>query len=239
MAARTLDQILTELGSVYDPQVQSIQTRMNDIPNQVKQEEQGLQARQQTAFGDILNGARRRGTGVAFGGIPLQEQARYTADTYLPALANLRTASKQQALSLQDAINQINERRSTQAQSIFEGERNFAEQQRQFDAQLAEQRAARAASNALSPSFGGGSSSPAIAKPNTDPLQQDAYNDVYTRVTKMTPAQVKSDYAATAKSAGFGNLRDKFKLEFYHALRPDLFKTASPNVFANGSQLRY
>lgn len=167
MAARTLEQILSELGTVYDPQIQSIQAKQQDIPNQVKQEEQGLQAKQQTAFGDILNGARRRGTGVAFGGIPLQEQAKYTADNYLPALANLHTAAKQQATSLQDAINQIYERRNTQAQDIFNNDRNFAEQQRQFNESLAlqKQQAAQsaAAASAFSPSLGfGGGSQPSV-----------------------------------------------------------------------------
>lgn len=156
MQPRSLEQVVASLGSIYDPQVQSIQHQQADIPNQVAAEEQGLQAKQQTAFGDILNGARNRGAGVAFGGIPLADQARYTADTYLPALANLHTAQKQQQQSLSDAINSINERRATQGQSIYEGERNFAEQQRQFNENLAQQRASAAASasSGAFPSFG-------------------------------------------------------------------------------------
>jgi hypothetical protein len=156
MQPRSLDQVISSLGSIYDPQVQSIQKQQADIPGQVAAEEQGLQAKQQTAFGDILNGARNRGVGLAFGGIPLADQARYTADTYLPALANLHTAQKQQQQSLSDAINAINERRATQGQSIYEGERNFAEQQRQFNENLAQQRASAASS--ASPSFGYGPS---------------------------------------------------------------------------------
>jgi hypothetical protein len=156
MQPRSLDQVISSLGSIYDPQVQSIQKQQADIPGQVAAEEQGLQAKQQTAFGDILNGARNRGVGLAFGGIPLADQARYTADTYLPALANLHTAQKQQQQSLSDAINAINERRATQGQSIYEGERNFAEQQRQFNENLAQQRASAAssASSGAFPSFG-------------------------------------------------------------------------------------
>lgn len=157
MQPRSLDQVIASLGSIYDPQIQSVQHQQADLPNQVAAEEQGLQAKQQTAFGDILNGARSRGVGVAFGGIPLSDQARYTADTYMPALANLHTAQKQQQQSLSDAINAINERRATQGQGIYEGERNFAEQQRQFNENLALERskAAQAASASASPTFGG------------------------------------------------------------------------------------
>jgi hypothetical protein len=158
MQPRSLEQVVASLGSVYDPQIQSVQKQQADIPGQVTAEENGLQAKQQTAFGDILNGARNRGVGVAFGGIPLADQARYTADTYLPALANLHTAQHQREQSLSDAINAINERRATQGQSIYEGERNFAEQQRQFNENLAQQKAAAAASasSGAFPSFGYG-----------------------------------------------------------------------------------
>lgn len=152
MQPRTLDQIISSLGSVYDPQVRSIQEQQAAVPGQITSQEQGLQAKQDTAFGDILGGARRRGLG--FSGIPLQEQARYTADTYLPALANLRTAGVQQQQSLTDAINQINERRATQGQSIYQYETTLAEQQREFDAQQAAQARAAAASNTFNPSYG-------------------------------------------------------------------------------------
>lgn len=160
MQPRSLESILAGLDSTYNPQIDAVRARQAEIPNQVAAEEQGLQARQQTAFGDILNGARRRGTGVAFGGIPLAEQSRYTADNYLPALARLKQSGREQAMSLEDAILGIQERRRTQGQSIYEGERNFAEQQRQFNEQLAfnRQQAARqaAAANSFAPTLAGG-----------------------------------------------------------------------------------
>src|SRR2546430_1273139 len=126
-------------------------------------EEQGLQAKQTTAFGDILNGARRRGTGVAFGGIPLQEQARYTADNYLPALARLHQSGREQAMSLEDALNGINERKYNQGVSIYSQGQQMAEQRRQFDAQIAESRrqAAASAASGWSPSSGGNVQVPA------------------------------------------------------------------------------
>lgn len=146
---RTLDQIMSSLGSVYDPQIASNQQQQAEIPGQISSEEQGLAAKQSSAFDSILGGARERGVG--FGGIPLGEQAKYTATDYLPALANLHTAAKQQITSLQDAINQIYERRNSQAQDLFNSDRSYGlEVQKQIDAEKA---AALAASNSNSNPF--------------------------------------------------------------------------------------
>ena len=164
MAVRTLDQILGELGSVYDPQINSIRTQQAAIPGQQVAEEQGLQAKQTQAFDDILGGARRRGMG--FSGIPLGEQAKYTATEYLPAIARLRTASKQQATSLEDQINQINERRTTTALGLRQQDIDNDYRERQFAAAQEEARRAAAGSGGggFSPSFGGiGGSTPVKA----------------------------------------------------------------------------
>lgn len=139
MQPRTLQQILAESANVYDPQVASVQGQIDALPGQTAAEEQGLQAKQTQAFGDILNGARRRGLG--FSGIPIGEQAQYTATNYLPALAQLHTAQQQRATSLQDAILGIRERQNQFAQGVYQTEQDRAEQARQFDAAQAAQRA--------------------------------------------------------------------------------------------------
>lgn len=221
MQPRTLDQVNASLANIYDPQVQSVQQEKDSIPGQVQSEEQGLQAKQNTAFGDILDGARARGLG--FSGIPLGEQAKYTANTYLPALANLHTAAQQHVATLQDAINKINETRQTQAQGIFENERNFAEQQRQFNETLAQQKAnaAASASGGLGGAFnfGGGSQTPAT------PAQQAPANDPYAKIDKTGAqnsikallatkdvARINREYNAIKASAGYGNVFDQYKM---------------------------
>lgn len=146
MQPRSLQQVLSELDSVYTPQIDSLRQRQAAIPGQIQAEEQGLQAKQESAFGDILNGARRRGMG--FSGIPLGEQAKYSATEYMPALARMRQGAREQAMSLEDAILGINERRNTQGQGIYQFEQQAAEQKRQFDAQLAESRRAAAQASA-------------------------------------------------------------------------------------------
>lgn len=140
MQPRTLDQILGELAGTYDPQINQIRQRQALIPGQIADEEKGLQAKQDQAFGDILGGARRRGLG--FSGIPVGEQAKYASTEYLPALARLRQSGREQAMSLEDAIFGIQERRNTLAQGIRQQEVDRAEQIRQFNEQLAEQRRA-------------------------------------------------------------------------------------------------
>lgn len=158
MQPRTLSQILSELDTTYNPQIDAVRQRQALIPGQIQAEEQGLEAKQGQAFDDILGGARRRGLG--FSGIPLGEQAKYTATEYLPALARLRQTGREQAMSLEDAILGIQERRNTMGQQIFQTEQDRFEQRRQFDAQqAAQQRAAAAAAaqpNPLAGIFGGG-----------------------------------------------------------------------------------
>lgn len=168
MAVKSLDQIYKSLGSVYDPQTALIKRQQADIPTQIAAEEQGLQAKQTQAFGDILGGARQRGLG--FAGIPLAEQAKYTSTEFLPALARLRQGGREQATSLEQAILGINERRRTFAQEIRESAlsrameaKRLAEEKRQFNESLKLQRqqAAAAGSGGGSFTFGdfGGSGS--------------------------------------------------------------------------------
>lgn len=151
----TLDQILSELDNSagFGGQINNLRAKQAEIPNQIQAEEQGLQARQTQAFDSILGGARQRGLG--FSGIPLQEQAKYTSTEFLPALARLKQSGREQQMGLEDAILQTQERRRAMGQSIYDNdqqrvmqERQFAEQQRQFNEQLAMQKRAQASSAA-------------------------------------------------------------------------------------------
>jgi hypothetical protein len=242
---RTLDQIMAELGSIYEPQVQSIQQRMNLIPEQTKAEEAGLQAKQSNAFDDILSGSRRRGLG--FSGIPLSEQAKYTASDYLPAVARLRQQSKDQAMSLQDAIYGIKERQQNQAlsQRQYEQQRydSYQSEMRQIEAQKAAQRAAAAASAMPTLGYGGGASGGANAGGVKIPAgMQQLFNRVFVKGdgTFWDDNSLVNDYNATLKSANYGNVNDKNKIQLYHAARPDLFGGSVPTaVFSNGGRMTY
>src|SRR5688500_11877662 len=107
-SVRTLDQIISEIRGVYDPQVNTLRQKQSSIPDVIRGEETALGAKKDQAFGDIVSGARRRGLG--FSGIPLGEQAKYSATEYMPALARLRQSGQDQATSLEEAILGVNER---------------------------------------------------------------------------------------------------------------------------------
>lgn len=163
MAVKSVQQINKELSSIYDPQVQSIQQRKTLIPQQLQAEESGLQAKQTQAYDEILGGARRRGLG--FSGIPLGEQAKYNSTEYMPALARLRQGAREQEMSLADTIMKINQDRFGMANQLQRysveddrWERQFSEDRRRYEQQLAEARrsAAAAARGSGGFSLGGG-----------------------------------------------------------------------------------
>lgn len=146
MQPRTLEQIISELNPTFQAQTSAIQQQQSLIPQQIQSQEQALNAQKDVAYEDIVSGARRRGLG--FSGIPLGEQAKYAATQYAPALAGLRQQGQQQALTLQQALLGINERRDTLAQQIYQ-----TEQDRAFQASEAEKSRRAAASNAFMPTF--------------------------------------------------------------------------------------
>lgn len=230
MAARTLSQIVAELDPTYTPQIESIRQRQAAIPGQIEAEEKGLQAKQENAFGDILGGARRRGLG--FSGIPLAEQAKYTATEYLPALARLRQSGNEQRMSLEDAILGIQERRNTLAQQVYQQEQDRAWQREQFERQMEESRrqaAAAARASSFSPSFGaiGGGAPTQAAAGKKLTIQDQAYLSVQ-RFLQGDNRSIMSDYLATLKSAQKGNAMDKLKIQLYNSSRPDLFGNLKP-----------
>lgn len=169
------------------------------------------------------------------------------ADQYGQQSRALATESANQSDALSAAKllaeNQINDfsagRQALQSRYDIANSQEM-ERRRREEADRAFNLQKQAAAQAAGYSLGGSNAAPKnTAQGSTNPMQQNAYDDVRTRMGSMSDDQLKSDYAATAKSAGFGNARDKFKLEFYTALRPDLFSNASINVLANGGDLRF
>jgi len=145
MAARSLEQIINELNTSSQPQIQSIRNRKQGLAGELQADEQALAGQQNRAFTQITDGARRRGLG--FSGIPLGEQAQYASDVYLPALTRARNDFRNRELSLEEAIQGIYSGNSRQAQSLYQAELDRAEQIRQYNENMAFQReqAARAA----------------------------------------------------------------------------------------------
>lgn len=160
--AQTLDQIIASLNPGYDPMRQSVKTQQAALPAQFDAQQQGLTAQADQAHQNILSQAQNRGLG--FSGIPVGEQAKYDATTFMPAVANLKGNMITAQTNLSDQLNKINLDQQNQGNSILQTQQARDEQQRQFDQNMAFQReqADRAAklqaqqSAALS-GFGGGS----------------------------------------------------------------------------------
>lgn len=152
--ARTLKQIQRELDKTggYAADRKLLNSQLNSLPGQYQAQAAGLDAKLGQANDNILQSARGRGLG--FSGIPIQEQAQYAATEYAPALANLKTQSESNRMGILQSLNSLSRDQRSQAQSIYDNNRNFREQQRQFNQQqklareqmAASQRAASSAS---------------------------------------------------------------------------------------------
>lgn len=232
--ARSLDQILSEVTARSDPQRQTVLNQIADLPNQQAAQTAAIGAQKDQANEDILSSARQRGLG--FSGIPLGEQAKYAATTYAPALANLGTSFNNQKGTLESALSQIGQNDYTTANDIFNKDRTFEEQQREFDAQQATAARAAAAQNSpFSGLFGGAMPQPPqqAPQPGPDPQTQTAYNDVQNLLGKDA-ARIQREYLAIKKSAGFGNAYDKIKQALIEQLYPAV-KNYGNNTVALGT----
>lgn len=183
-----MDQILADLNPQYASSENILNTRLNAIPGEIDAGIAQTDAKLSQANDNILNSARRRGTGTAFGGIPIGEQAQYAATEYAPAIANLRSTGANKELSLQESLASLARDKRSQAQSIYDtgisqdlAERSFQEQQRQFNEQLAaSNRAAAAAAKASSYNFGGGASAGGSSVPSAAKIIQSKNGFAFT-----------------------------------------------------------
>lgn len=216
-----LADIMKESDSYYQPKKDLYNQQLSQTDPQQQAEVQGLQQQQQDTFSQIRDQAQRRG--LFFSGIPLAEQAKYTASQFLPAVANLQGKYAQQRFGLQNALTDLGSQQYSDAMGI---------QQKQIDREFqAEQgRLAREASAAGSGVHFGDSN--AVTPPNTSGVQgvhtpeQEA---LWTRMTMKptgglyTDDQLKSDFQQTYISAQYGNAQDQQKLQMYYSMRPDIF----------------
>lgn len=214
--AQDLNAIIQELDASYNPSRQSINDRINSLQGAEQADMQGLQGTQTQAFGDIVNNAQERG--VAFGGVPLGEQAKYTSTQFLPAVAKLKSNYVQARGGLSDALNSLNLDQNKTALSIREAQqgRDFQAQQAELQRQ-AEARARSAAdssSNALSSLLSGGGGTakndPYAALGNQ---KQQATNAMVGLLNTNNPATIQNTIKAIEASAAKGNVYDKYKLE--------------------------
>jgi hypothetical protein len=206
--ARSLDQILAEVTARSDPQRNIVLGQISSLPTQQAADESSLVAKKDQAYEDITAGARRKGLG--FSGIPLGEQAKYAATEYAPALANLKTSYGGRKSTLEMALADIGKNDYSSAYNMFNQDRSFEESQRQFNENLELQRQQLAAQQAAARA---GTPSPSLGSTQeADPFKVKAQNDVANLLTKDA-GRIQREFDAIAKSAGYGNVYDKLKLQ--------------------------
>ena len=172
---RDLQTAIAQEQAALKPQQQLLDEQITNNANAGQAQEAGLRATQQTAFGQIEQGAQNKG--MLFSGFTPDEQAKYTANTYLPALANLQATIAGTRAQLMGKKADLDKSAYDKASAMVENDRavlndwnkmtfqqqfqaSEAEKQRAFDAQQREaqrnfdakqndaNRAASAASNA-------------------------------------------------------------------------------------------
>ena len=237
---RTTGQITKTLNKSIAPRKKNIRGMIGRAGERYVAEQQGLEAKQQQQFGQITEGANNRG--LLFSGIPLAEQADYTATEFLPALAGLTNQKEDRISSLQDQILSLDQDVLQRALGIRQQELDRyntaleAQKQRQFLARQAALDRAEAAKARAASGGGGFTGFNPVSTPTSNnkktgggggasaTIQQSAYNDVANRTAYgASDHSIRSDYNATRASAQRGNQRDKLKLVYYAKARPDLF----------------
>ena len=120
--AQALNDILTELNGVYQPQKDLYNQQIQQLDPQMQAEQKGLDAAKSDAFSQITDQANRRG--LFYSGIPVSEEQKYTGASYLPAVANLHSRYAQQRFNLQDALAKITQEQYLKGQDIYQTQLN-------------------------------------------------------------------------------------------------------------------
>jgi len=158
----------------------------------------GLDAKKTRAFGDIEQGAQNKG--MFFSGFSPDSQARYTADTYLPALAQLQQTIAGTRSQLLGKKADINANLFDKAFATQEGDRsvlndwNKMTAQQQFEASQADkQRAFEAQQNLMAArSSGGGSAKAPTAAQTKAAALSDLQSDIAGAFNSFSPQDFKS-----------------------------------------------
>lgn len=147
-----LDQIIADLNPAFSQQQNILNSQRGTTAAQFGAQRSALDASKVQGFNQINSQAAAKG--LAFSGIPVDEQANYLSTKYLPGLQSLDAQQNDANLSIDKALAQLDSERRLKAMDIRQNQQSTldsflaAERQRQFDAQQkAMDRAATAAQN--------------------------------------------------------------------------------------------
>lgn len=235
---QNLNQIKKQLSVANRPIVRNIRGQIGANKAEQAAFVKGLEAQQGRAFGNITQGASNRG--LLFSGIPLAEQADYTATEFLPALARGKAGFAEQRGNLRNQLFALNKDTLAQAMAIREKQLDRFEQARQFQEQLAAQERAAAAARAAAAGGGfnglddilGNGGDPNANTPGGggDDIAAKAQANIANILTGgRSYDYLRSDLMATIASANRGNKVDQAKIQI---LRGMANAGQIPNIFS-------
>lgn len=119
---QTLDQIIASLNPAYAPSENLYNQQIQTVPTQANAAIAGLDTAKNNAFNDINTGANSKG--LAFSGIPISEQARYTGEKYLPAVAGIQSDTQNKTFTLQQALASLEQDKQKTALGTQQGQQS-------------------------------------------------------------------------------------------------------------------
>jgi hypothetical protein len=134
----TLDQLMASSNPIYEPQRQIYNQQMGQATDLGQQQEQGLYNTQKQAFGDISQMASNKG--MLFSGFTPDQQAKYNATKFMPALVDLRGKVQDNISKLQSALVGLDTEQRKQAMDQQGNEQNQLNQYNQQQQQQEFQR---------------------------------------------------------------------------------------------------
>jgi len=217
--ARALEQIIGELNSVYQPQVDQVNQQLAALPAYYDAQAQGLNTAKENAFRDITGAASARG--IVYSGMPIQEQTRYTGEKYLPALAQLQQQKNEKTFGFQSQLTDIYGKRLSQAQALQQQELDREEQARQAEAdrQQKERQFQQQLRASRSSGGGGRSSSGGGRTPGVD--------DVVALVNGLRSSGQYGD-------SGYGSIAEAMRQRGYDISRDSVFDRGLRKAFGFG-----
>lgn len=218
--ARTIEQIQAELGSVYNPQIEQVNQQLAALPAYYTAQQGGLDTAKTNAFRDIEGAASAKG--MAYSGMPIVEQSRYTGEKYLPAMAQLQQQQNQQTFGLKSQLTDIYGKRMSQAQALQQAELDREEQARQAEAerQMKERQfQMQLAASRASSGGGGGRKATAPKQPSVD--------DAAALVNSLRSSGQYGD-------SGYGSIAEAMRQRGYDISRDSVFDKGLRKAFGFG-----
>lgn len=132
---QSLDDILASIQPGYQQQENLYNQQIAAIPGQTDAQVAGLEVGKQNAFRDINRSANSKG--MAFSGMPIEEQTRYVGEKYMPAVANLKNDAANKQFTLQQALAGLGTEKRNAALTTQRGQQQALQeyQQREEDYQ--------------------------------------------------------------------------------------------------------